>query len=292
MVALAYLTCGLVWGTTWFFIRVSIGPGGYSTYTAAALRFTIAALVLGALWLRAPARHAGPKSWPQLGWLVVCGVLDAASYGLFYTAEESIPGGLAAVVFGTYPLVMALVAAATGTEQLSLSSVAGALLGLGGIAVIFAERLSVSAAQATGVALVLCGVVASTVYNIIFKRKASDLSPIASSAVFLAVTAVALWGVAGVTGQAHLPWPPPARPSAAVLYLALVGSVVAFVAYFWMIQRISLNRAATLVFIQPVIALGVDALFEHEVRLVPRTYLGVGLTLTGVLVGLLLRQTR
>ena len=46
--ALAYVVCALVWGTTWYAIRVCIGPGGYPSFLSAALRFTIAAAILGA----------------------------------------------------------------------------------------------------------------------------------------------------------------------------------------------------------------------------------------------------
>ena len=44
--ALAYLTLAIIWGTTWHAIRVSIGPAGFPTMLAAALRFTLALVVL------------------------------------------------------------------------------------------------------------------------------------------------------------------------------------------------------------------------------------------------------
>src|SRR5215467_13780343 len=53
---LVYATCALIWGTTWFAIRRCIGPGGYPTLAAAAIRFAIAALVIGALWAAGRAR--------------------------------------------------------------------------------------------------------------------------------------------------------------------------------------------------------------------------------------------
>src|SRR5262249_15527850 len=62
----AYLLCALVWGTTWFAIRVSIAPGGYPTYEAAALRFSVAVAVIAPFVLSGLARlkqQLGGQLW-------------------------------------------------------------------------------------------------------------------------------------------------------------------------------------------------------------------------------------
>src|SRR4029079_11619749 len=66
----------------------------------------------------------------------------------------------------------------------------------------------------------------------------------------------------------------------------ILGSVVTFACYFYMLKRVSLMAASTLVLIQPVLALLVDALFEKQVRLVGRSYLGVAITFSGVALAL------
>ena len=103
-IVIAYLVCALIWGTTWFAIRVCIGPGGYPTMPAAAIRFGIAALILIPMAWRARPWPTG-RAWM---WLVIAGVLDAVGYALVYLGEERVPGGLAAVLFGTQPLILAL----------------------------------------------------------------------------------------------------------------------------------------------------------------------------------------
>src|SRR6266581_8004869 len=129
LAVLAYCGCALIWGTTYFAIRVCIAPGGYPTYLAAALRFVIAALVLGAVvaagWARPVPR--GRRAFVALG---VAGVLNFMSYALIYSAEERIPGGLAAVIFGTLPLVTAVIGAASGVERPTSWGIAGAVVSL------------------------------------------------------------------------------------------------------------------------------------------------------------------
>lgn len=287
-IAVVYAVVACIWGTTWFAIRRCIGEGGYPTLESAALRFAIAAGVLGAIYATGRGRP-GPRGVRQLGGLAACGVLCAVGYALVYLGEESISGGLAAVLYGTFPLWTALIATAGGIERVSGRALAGSFLAIGGTAFLFADRLDVSRAQGKGVLLVLASVVASALYTTLMKRVAAGVSPLASTGVFLGTSAVVL-GVAGATVEHRpLPWPPPPGPTLALLYLALVGSVVVFAGYFWLLGRVSLMTLSTLVLVEPIIALAVDAVWERGIVLVPRSYLGIALTIAGVGVSIVRR---
>ncbi len=281
MAVVAYVVCALVWGTTWYAIRVCIGPGGYPTFISAALRFTVAAAVLGLVLLAGFGRPLANRR--QLAWVSVAGLINAAGYALVYRAEQQISGGLSAVIYGTMPLITAFLAAATRTEHVKPSTVAGALVGLAGIVVIFWERLAVSPGQALSVLLVLLSVTAASSYSVVLKRHAADLNALASTAIFFPATAVGLWLLTLVLERRAPPWPPPLEPTAALLYLAVLGSIVTFGAYFYLVGHVKLTTVSTLVFAEPVIALGVDALFETRVRLGGLTYVGAAITVSGVL---------
>jgi drug/metabolite transporter (DMT)-like permease len=280
-VALVYAVVACIWGTTWFAIRRCIGEGGYPTLESAALRFAIAAGVLGALYAAGRGRP-GPKGPRQLWGLAACGVLCAIGYALVYLAEESISGGLAAVLYGTFPLWTALFATAGGVERVTGRALAGSLLAIGGTAFLFADRLEVSHAQGKGVLFVLASVVASALYTTLMKRIAAGVSPLASTGVFLGTSAMVLGATGAIVERRALPWPPPPGPTLALLYLALVGSVVVFAAYFWLLERVSLMMLSTLVLVEPIIALAVDAVWERGVVLVGRSYLGIALTIAGI----------
>jgi drug/metabolite transporter (DMT)-like permease len=284
LVVVAYLGCALIWGTTYFAIRVCIEPGGYPTYLAAALRFVIAAALLAGVVAVGRARPLprGRRAWIALA---AAGVLNFTSYALLYTAEEQIPGGLAAVIFGTLPLVTAVLGAATGIERPTRGAVIGAFVSLAGLAIIGVERLEVSATQALACGMVLASVTCAATYNLILKRTTQGLHPLATTASFLAVTAVLMSLLAFTVERQPPPWPPPLRPTLAVLYLAIVGSVVAFAGYFYLLGHVRVMTLSTLVLAQPIIALVVDALLEAQ-RIAPRTYLGAGVTLLGVLMNL------
>lgn len=285
MAAFAYVACALVWGTTWFAIRVCIGPGGYPSFLSAALRFTVATAILAVVLALGLARPRPDRR--AVRWLVLCGLLNAAGYALVYRAEEDVSGGVAAVLYGTMPLVTAAIASLTRTERLRPSAVAGALVGLAGIAVIFRDRMSVSAGQGLGVGLVLCSVACASTFSVILKRHASASNPIANTAVFFPATAAGLWALTAAVERQPLPSPLPFAPTAALLYLAVLGSVVTFAAYFYLVRHVSLATVTTLVLVEPIVALLVDAAFEHRAPASALTYAGAAITASGVLVTIL-----
>jgi drug/metabolite transporter (DMT)-like permease len=275
----AYLTCALIWGTTWYAIRACISE--YPTFAAVALRFGIAAAILVPLALRARPWPRG-KTW---GWLVLAGVLDAAAYLLVYLGEERISGALAAVLYGTQPLILAVLLTVARVERITRRHVLGAIVSLVGVGVLFLDRLDVSARQAVGVAMVIGSVIVATIYSMIMKQHAQRVHGLVATAVFLAVTAVVL-GIVAVIAHEALPWPPPVVPTIALLYLAVVGSVVAFLVYFWLLGRTGLLLTSTLVFVYPLVAIATDALFERDLPLAARSYIGVAITLGGLAVSL------
>ncbi len=269
----------MIWGTTWYAIRVSIVA--YPTFAAVALRFAIAAAILLPIAARA-------RPWPRgrvWGWLVIAGVFDACAYLLVYLGEERVPGAVAAVLYGTQPLILAMLLTATRIERLTRRHMVGAMISLTGVVVLFLDRLDISAHQAVGVGLIVGSVVAATIYSMIMKQKTAALSGLVSTTIFLTVTAIVLCLVAAVAGDA-IPWPPPFAPTVALLYLAVVGSVAAFLIYFWLLGRTSLQITSTLVFVFPLIAIATDALFERELPLTARAYLGAAITLCGLAVSL------
>ena len=255
---------------------------------SAALRFTIATLILAAVWRLGLSRPTPTRK--RVPYMVLAGLFNGVGYSLVYRAEESLPGGLAAVLFGTFPLFTAFLATVTRTERVAAHQLVGALIALGGIALIFSDRLTVSTEQAAGVVMLLCAVFCSASYGVILKRHASDINPLATTAIFLAVTAISIWLMAPFFGPVAIPWPPPAKPSIALLYLAIFGSVLAFVSYFYLLRRVSLMTTTTLVFVQPLIAVAVDAAFEREVVLSARTYQGMAIVGVGVLASVAARE--
>jgi drug/metabolite transporter (DMT)-like permease len=286
----AYVGCALIWGTTWFAIRACLGgPDGYPTWEALFFRFAIASVILVPIAIAVRPWPRGRATWM---WLAISGVLDAVGYSLVYIGEERVSGGVAAVLYGTQPLILALLLAITRLDRVRRSDVIGAAVSIAGVAVLFADRIDVSWRQGVGVLLVLGSVATSAVFSTIMKHRVVGAHPVATTAIFIWITAAALGVVVLVRGPAPIAWPPPLGPTAWLIYLAVLGTVVAFVLFFWLLDHVSVLTTGTLVFVFPIVALVVDAAFEQEIALGARAYAGVAIALVGLAISLAGRRDR
>jgi drug/metabolite transporter (DMT)-like permease len=286
-VVLAYLACIVIWGTTWTAVRLCVLPGGLPPYTAVAVRFAFAAVFLVALFSCGVLRARLNDRTAGL-WITLSGLIGVVSMALVYNAQRSISGGLAAILATTAPLVTALLATATRTEKVSRASLIGAVCSLAGIVVLFGDRLNVSAAQATGILLLLGSVTLNALSSVVLKRVAGNESPLVSVSLYVIVSVVS-FGILGLSFE-HTNWTAVNMVSiAAAAYLGIVGSVGAFACYFYLLKRVRLMTISTMVFFPPVIALLVDTFIEKDVQLSLMSYAGIGITVTGVLIGVLLR---
>ena len=256
LVVAAYAVCAVAWGTTWYAIRRSLP--GFPPAPGVAIRFLIAAAVFwGVLGARRHEAGALRARWKVVA---VAGLLNATGYALVYEAERRITGGLAAVLFATMPLVVGFVAAGLGVERLRLRQVAGALVGVAGVGLLFRDEFAAGgAASAQGVGLVLASVGCASLHSVLVKRYAPDVGAVAVSAVFATVTSLATFVAWPLAFRAQtVRWDP--ASGAALLYLALVGTVLAFGAYFYLLRRVRVTTVATLSLLTPVVALALDAL--------------------------------
>jgi drug/metabolite transporter (DMT)-like permease len=243
----------LIWGTTWAAIR--IGLGSVPPFTGAALRFAIsAAVLLAALPLFRIPFDASLKA--RRVWLANGLLLFSVSYGTVYWTEQWVPSGLAAILFATFPLLVAVLARfVLPGEHVSLWTWVGVLLGFAGVATIYSEDLAAlaGARTRTAAAIFLLSPAATAVSNVLVKRWGGGLHPLTVTAVPMAIGAACLGAVAA-GAERHLPVRWDAAAIASVAYLALFGSVLTFGLYFWLLARYPATKLALVAYGTPVVA--------------------------------------
>src|SRR5262249_42255091 len=151
----------------------------------------------------------------------------------------------------------------------------GMAMGLGGVSVLFADGLELGHGHFQS--MVLAGLAAAVLwplYGALLKRSAQQLPPLVTTCYFLFYTAVMLVVLSLLRGEQ---WPAlraaPWTAHAGLLYLTVVGSVLAWTVYSWLLQRLDLSVLSTIGLIQPVVALAIDLLLgAAQLRL--RGYLG------------------
>lgn len=280
-VVTAYVACILIWGTTWFAVRQCVLPGAFQPFTACAMRFVIAAACLSAVFLTGLVRAPFPDR-KTLTWTAVCSILSVASFAFVYSAEKWVSGGLAAIISTTTPVMTALAATLTKTERVTRSQIVGLLISMVGILLIFGDRLNVSNHQGEGVLFLIASVLLSSISGVILKRHATNQNPFVSVGIFITVCAISFVTLSLVMEGGAIFQAPPLVPTLAAAYLGVVGSIISFACYFYLLKRISLMALSKLVFFPPIIALVVDGLFETQVTLDVTTYIGIAITMLGV----------
>jgi drug/metabolite transporter (DMT)-like permease len=262
-VVAVFLLLTLIWGTTWAAIRLSLE--GIPPFLGVSLRFALAgALLVGiALWQRIPLGRSRTERrlWLANGLLSFC-----ASYGLVYWAEQYVPSGLTAVLWATFPLMVAVMAHfALPHERMTGRGVVGVLVGFLGLAVIYSEDLGrLGGPQVAFASLVLLlSPFVSAISNVAIKRYGKGIPALSLAGPPMLIGGVVMAGVSAVVERgAPVTWG--ARPVAALLYLALAGSALTFSLYYWLLSHTTVVRTSLISYTIPVVALAIGVLVMGE----------------------------
>lgn len=279
VVALCFALLCLIWSSTWIVIKG--GLDDLPPFTAAAARFLIAWLVFRLVAARLAEREGGVAPGRRL--VLAMGLLNfGASYAIVYWSETLLPSGLVSLLWATFPMMMAL----SGHlfipgERLRGMQWLGFGVGFAGVAVLFATDLGALREGAAGAALVLlCSPLVSTVGTTLVKLEGARVSSLQLNRDGMLLGAIVLGLLALLferDAAIHV------TPAAAVgiLYLALVGTVVAFGLYFWLMRFAAASKLSLIAYITPPLALGLGALDGEPLG--RGTLMGAVLILVGVL---------
>ncbi|HSF41961.1 MAG TPA: EamA family transporter [Thermoanaerobaculia bacterium] len=279
----------LIWGTTWAAIR--IGLEGIPPITGVALRFAIAGAVLLAL-VPVFGVKLGRSPGERGLWVSNTLFTFVIAYGILYWAEQWVPSGLAAVLFATFPLFVAVIAHfALPAERLTAASIAGVLIGFVGVAVIFSEdfRALGGSRVLLASAVLLISPFSAAFGNVIVKRRGEGVHPLSISAVPMAMTGV-LMGALALVFESDRTVTFDTRSVLALLYLALVGSALPFTLFFWLLKYQPASRLALINYATPVVAVAVGSLFLDE-PFTLRILLGAALVVSGVAVAVVVKPS-
>ena len=259
---LLFLVPSLIWGTTWLVIKFQLGV--VAAEVSVAWRFGIAALLLlGWCVLRGVRLRASARAHASFALL---GVLQfGLNYVLVYLSEQYLTSGLVSVLFVLLVFWNLLGARVLLGARAPAAVVAGAALGLLGVAAVFLpelQQVSSSRRLGVGVALALAGTLVASAGNLWSQRlyaRGEAVVPSTAWSMLYASLAVGLYcAVTGIpfTFDASLPY------VLSLLYLAVFGSVFAFVAYLTLLQRIGAGRSGYTAAAIPVLAMLTSTVFE------------------------------
>ncbi|RCK49375.1 membrane protein [Thalassospira profundimaris] len=274
-----YAAVVLIWGSTWIAIQyqLSVAPE-----VAVALRFALATLILMAWCLvrRLPMRFSLRDHF----FMAVLGVcLFSLNYVLIYVASVHLTSGLLAVVFSTIVIMNMINGVIFFRRRPETRTLIGAMIGLSGIALVFADDLAafdLASGGSIGLLVSLVGAYIASLGNMASARNHARGVPVMQANAFgMLYGSILLFAYIGLAG---IPVTFDTSPGfiAALVYLALFGSVLAFGFYLTLLGRIGPDRAAYSSVMFPVVALLLSTWFE-DFHWTSHIIWGVGLTLVG-----------
>ena len=282
----AFAIIYLVWGST--FLAIRIGVAEVPPFLLAGLRFVVAGGLLAG-WTFARGQPL-PTRRQWLSVVLLAALIFVGDYGLVFWAEQWVPSGITAVLMATIALFMALgEIAVLRTRRLTLPLGLALLIGMAGVAILMSRsaRLGTPIDQGGAGALIVAALCWSAA-SILTRKLPLPASLPLSSGVQMLVGGGLLLLTAAALGE--LPAFAPSQVSSgawlALLYLIVPGSLVAFTAYLWLIQRESPTRVGTYAYVNPVVAvllghfLGGEALDRRTILGTLLVLLSVGVILT------------
>jgi len=270
LVVIAFAIVYLVWGSTYFFIRIAV-QGGLPPFILGAIRFTTAGLLL-------------------MGWCIIKGekifvakdIINAAvtgalllfvANGIVIWTEQTLPSAMVAILVSSAPIWFILLDKPNWAFNFKLkSTIFGLAIGFAGVILLFSEQIgdlfknSDTHSKLPWMLLLVLGTISWSAGSLYSKHKHPSVSASVSTAWQMIMAGLIYIPVSFLHHEYdHLNWNQISTSSwGALTYLIIFGSITAYSAYVWLLQVRPATQVSTYAYVNPVIAVLLGVVFAGE----------------------------
>ncbi len=253
LVVVAFLAIYFVWGSTYLAIRYAVA--GIPPLLVAGSRHLVAGIIL-CLWAWRRGERPAARHWRTA---VVLGVLFfLIGHGTLHWSEQFVPSGLAAVLIATEPVFIAALQPAAPDKRRSARTWVGFACGLAGVALLVDQGAGALHWQMLAGSLAVLAGSLSWATGVVYSRRVPlPETPLLAAAMPMLCGGTLLYAAAALHGDfarfhiADVPF----RSLAALGYLTVFGSLLAFTGYMWLLERFPAELVATHTYVNPVVAI-------------------------------------
>jgi drug/metabolite transporter (DMT)-like permease len=273
----ALTTIYVVWGST--FLAIAVAVRDLPPFLSMALRHLVAgALLFAWVWYRRGGHlQLGRREWGAA--FIFGGALFLVGHGGLAWAQQDVPSGVAALLVGTIPLWFAILARVAFGERLGRRALVGLVLGFAGLALLV-DPSGEEGAKPIGVLVIAFSAFAWAAGSLWSRRLPLPQDTLLAAAMGMLAGGALLAVVSGLGGELD-----DARFTAdalgAIGYMVVVGSLIGFSAYVWLLKVAPASTVSTYAYVNPVIAVILGWAFNDEV-ITGRTLLAGAAIVVGV----------
>lgn len=257
---IALATIYVVWGST--FLAIAVVVRDLPPFLAMAMRHLAAGALVFA-WVMVRRREREPLGWKQWGAAFVFGgALFLVGHGLLAWAQQEVPSGIAALLVGTIPLWFAILARIFLGERLGGRALAGLALGFAGLFLLVDPSGEEGAEPVWALVIVLgaLGWVAGSLYS---QRSPLPKDTLLGAGMGMLAGGTLLLAVSGIRGE-YDDATFTTNALLATAYMVVVGSLIGFSAYVWLLKTVPASTVSTYAYVNPVIAVFLGWVFNNE----------------------------
>ncbi|MEU4231306.1 EamA family transporter [Nonomuraea sp. NPDC026600] len=251
----------VVWGSTYLGIKITVET--VPPMLSGSLRFVTAALILGGILIARKGRAPFRMTRSEFGGAALVGLLLLTTgNGMLAIAEQHVSSGLAALLVASVPLWL-VVFRFVVRDRPKVLTLAGVLVGFGGVAALSLNGGG-GPASTTGIVVVLVASLSWSIGSFLSARIPMPANPFAASTVEMLVGGAGLAVTGMSVGERLDVTAVSGRSLAALAYLILIGSLVGFTAFTWLLANAPISLVSTYAYVNPAVAVLLGALVVNE----------------------------
>lgn len=266
---LPFVALCLIWGSTWYFIKITLNAGMPPMY-GVGIRFFFSGLLFFLILLF--RKESIPINKQSIKLYLSFALLNfSLSYGITYWATQYIYSSISAIIWGLFPAITSLIAhfmiPNDPNERLTQNKLLALGIGFIGLTIIFSNQtIDFSSNSFIGILLLMCAVVAAAYPSVLYKKHSKEVNHYQMNAVCQLITGVVMLSLSyfiETEDTMQLVWTNELILS--TIYLIVLGGVVSWGIYFWLYQHLTVIQVTYVAIFPPIVAIIIGWIFLNEV---------------------------
>ncbi len=263
-----FIALCLIWGSTWYFIKISLNAG-MPPFFGVGFRFFLSGLLF--FLIIAFQKKSIPLNKQAMKLYLSFGLLNfALSYGITYWATQYIYSSISSILWGLFPLFTSVMAhfmlSGDANEKLTTNKLLALFLGFIGMVFIGSNQSIDLQSQSFFAILVLIGAIIVAAWpSVLYKKHNDVVGPYQMNAVCQTLTGVIMLSLSYLLREDLTVMTWDNQLIFASIYLVIFGGVISWGIYFWLYQHLSVTQVTYVAIFPPIVAIILGWIFLNEV---------------------------